>query len=118
MLTFTYMEILKNITESMMDSPNGPLGHFAGLFGTGFLGAVHSLMTSYYETVTGGASASSGASSSGSGSSSYHSSSGATHAPNLSDVIGNEFDLTPSETTTLADVVGNQNLTLADVVGN
>lgn len=109
------MEILKNITESMMDSPNGPFGHFAGLFGTGFLGVVHSVMTSYYETVTGGSTTSAGASSSGS---SYHPSSGTGHAPNLSDVIGDEFDLTPSETTTLSDVVGHEQLTLADVVGS
>ncbi|MBT5016188.1 hypothetical protein HN748_02305 [Candidatus Peregrinibacteria bacterium] len=104
------MEIIRNLTEAMLGSGNGMLGHFGDLFGAGVLGAVHSVMTSYYEGTLGG---SSGASSGGSSSSS----------PDFGELFGNEFEMTPSEATTLADVwaAGNspsEQITLSDVLGN
>ncbi len=81
-----------------MDSGNGPFGHFGDLFGAGLLGVVHSVMTPYYESTVGGSSGG--------------------RAPDFSEVLGNEFNLTHSEGTTLSEVLGNEQITLSDVVGN
>ena len=100
------MEILRNLTEAMLNSGNGLFGHFGDLFGAGLLGAVHSIMTPYYESTLGGG-ASSGARGGNAGS-----------APDFSEVFGSEFELSASESTTLADVLGgNEQITLSDVIG-
>ena len=102
MLTFLYMEIFRNLTEAMLNSGNGPFGHFGDLFGAGLLGAVHSVMTSFYESSAGARPAIRGGS-----------------APNLSEVIGSEFNLPSNEATTLAEVLASSDhLTLSDVIGN
>lgn len=104
------MEIIRNLTEAMLGSGNGIFGHFGDLFGAGLLGTVHSVMTAYYESTLGGG-AGSGAP--------YSGSSHGGNAPDFSEVFGNEFDLPPSEQTTLADVLAaGERVTLADVVAS